>query len=492
MCDTLGNLLFYTNGIYVANHLHEKMLGSDTLNPGPVSDDFYTIGYPLEQGVLILPLPESDSLYYIFHERWPYGNGPDVLFCTIVNMKMNNGDGGIAQKNMEIIIDTLETGGLSAVKHSNGIDWWILVREYKSQSYHKLLLTKDGVSYAGHQAIGVAPYSVEVLGQSVFSPDGKKYVRYGSFSYQIGNYLEYFDFDRCTGMLSSPGFIAHQDSAGSAGAAISSNSRFLYCSSGRYVYQYDFEAEDFAASKDTVAVYDGYLSPFGTRFFLAQLAPNGKIYINTPNGNNVLHVINQPDLKGDSCQFVQHGVQLPTYNSYSMPNFPNYRLGAIPPITPSFSYSTSIDSVFFQNTSIGGIQYEWDFGDGATEMGSMTSHVYAQPGSYPVTLTVSHDCLSEIAVDTVAVVFTGVAEEGGDIIQILPNPVITIVNFILPASVPQATLNLYASTGQPVRTQHITYGWNPVSLTGLVPGLYFYEVLDEGRLLQTGKLVKIE
>ena len=297
MCDKTGNLLFYTNGIYIANYLHEKIPSSDSLSPGALNNDYYTVGYPLEQGLIILPLPDSESIFYIFHERWPYGAGVDKLYYTTVDMEMNNGQGGILEKRVEAIVDTLETGQLTAVKHANGTDWWILVREYKSQSYHRLLLTHAGVEYAGHQSIGATPYGVEVLGQAVFSPDGKKYVRYGAFSYALGNYLEYFDFDRCTGELSNPGFINHLDSAGSAGAAISANSRFLYCSSGRYIYQYDFEAADFAASKDTVAVYDGFASPFGTRFFLAQLAPNGKIYINTPNGNNVLHVIHEPDKK---------------------------------------------------------------------------------------------------------------------------------------------------------------------------------------------------
>ncbi len=273
ICDSSGNLLFYTNGISISNYLHEMIPNSDTLNPGGLSDEFYEYGYPLPQGVMILSLPGSDSLFYVFHKRWqkPMNGIPnshvDALFYTIVNMNMNNGTGGIVEKRIELIIDTLSTGELTAVKHSNGIDWWLLVREFRKQRYHKLLFTNDGITYMGTQAIGVAPYSVEVLGQAVFSPDGTKYVRYGAFSYILGSYLEYFDFDRCTGELSNPGFISHLDSAGSAGAAISPNSRFLYCSSGRFIYQFDFQAEDFAASKDTVAVYDGFLSPFPTRFF---------------------------------------------------------------------------------------------------------------------------------------------------------------------------------------------------------------------------------
>jgi PKD repeat protein len=34
------------------------------------------------------------------------------------------------------------------------------------------------------------------------------------------------------------------------------------------------------------------------------------------------------------------------------------------------------------------VTYEWDFGDGATGTGAVTTHTYATPGSYVVTLTV--------------------------------------------------------------------------------------------------------
>ena len=59
-----------------------------------------------------------------------------------------------------------------------------------------------------------------------------------------------------------------------------------------------------------------------------QLGPDGKIYISANNSIPNLHVINNPDLPGDSCDVCQHCIELPTFNAFSMPNFPNYRLGA--------------------------------------------------------------------------------------------------------------------------------------------------------------------
>ena len=44
--------------------------------------------------------------------------------------------------------------------------------------------------------------------------------------------------------------------------------------------------------------------------------------------------------------------------------------------------------VTFNNTSFGGIRYEWDFGDGTGSVGFSPSHLYTQPGKYRVSLRV--------------------------------------------------------------------------------------------------------
>src|SRR5512138_1355794 len=35
ICDSSGQLLFYTNGVYVANKNHDTLLNGSGLNPGP-------------------------------------------------------------------------------------------------------------------------------------------------------------------------------------------------------------------------------------------------------------------------------------------------------------------------------------------------------------------------------------------------------------------------------------------------------------------------
>ena len=66
-----GELLFYTNGCSISNKEHETMLNGNDISPGEVHEiqcDLY--GYTAgSQSSLILPMPDNDSIYYIFHKR---------------------------------------------------------------------------------------------------------------------------------------------------------------------------------------------------------------------------------------------------------------------------------------------------------------------------------------------------------------------------------------------------------------------------------------
>jgi PKD repeat protein len=48
------------------------------------------------------------------------------------------------------------------------------------------------------------------------------------------------------------------------------------------------------------------------------------------------------------------------------------------------------ESVFFTDTSTGALTHAWDFGDATTSTEASPTHVYAAPGDYPVTLTITN------------------------------------------------------------------------------------------------------
>ncbi len=338
LSDSLGNLLFYTNGCYIANASHEMMENGDNLNPGFLHDAQCSHGYPASDAVLAIPKPGSLSEYYLFHQAivLTTENGVSVrgipLYVTTVDMSYNNGLGKVTQKNQVVINDTLYIGHLDVVRHTNGIDWWILAPGRIDGDFYRLLVKSDIIEGPFFQQLEFDTLRNKTGAQSVFSPDGSIFVQY---KVQDGIYI--YSFDRSTGLLSNHQRIPLEEYTLPGGCAISPNSRFLYVNTVTNIYQFDLEADDIGASKILVAEYDGYVSTFPTSFFKQQLGPDCRIYINSPNGVDVLHVIKYPDLPGLACEVVQHGVQLPARHQISLPNFPHYRTGTPYPVCGSTS-----------------------------------------------------------------------------------------------------------------------------------------------------------
>jgi hypothetical protein len=330
ICDNSGNLLFVTNGIYVADASGDTMQNGSGLNPSSYTS-LYPDGLPPMQMNIIIPDPGNADLYYLFHTTIddPFGALlTRFLYYSIIDMSQNSGKGAVTLKNQVLIADSLSAGNLTACKHANGRDWWLIKHKAYSTLYYLYLITPFGIQGPFIQNIG--KYRINDVGQAAFSPNGECFAYYNLDGQNAD--IEIFNFDHCSGVLSNPVHIAMLDSATGVGVAFSPNSQYLYVSSLRYVYQFDVTSTNIPATQTTVAVWDGFYSPnppFGTFFDIAQLAPDGKIYIATGNGTFHLHVINQPDSAGLACDLVQHGIPLPAYNFNSLPNHPNYFLGAL-------------------------------------------------------------------------------------------------------------------------------------------------------------------
>ncbi|MBK9275195.1 MAG: T9SS type A sorting domain-containing protein [Flavobacteriales bacterium] len=326
--DANGNLLFSTNGSFVANGLGDTLLNGTGLNPSSYTSMFPE-GLYLSQACLILPKPDTPGIYYLFHGTIDdqVTTTANYLYLTTIDMSLDGGLGGVITKNQVLISDTLNVGKITAVRHANGRDWWMFCHKVTTNIYHRLLVTPNGVANDGTQAIGVI--RPRDGGQVCFSPDGSKFAYYWG---QFNQDLEVFDFDRCTGLFTNPVHILIDDYDQMGGVAFSPNSRYLYVSSVEDVYQYDVQAADIGASMVHIAHWDGFYSPFppfATLFDIAQLAPDGKIYISTGNSTDKLHVINDPDSAGLACNIEQHGIDLQRYFSNSLPNHPNYHLGPV-------------------------------------------------------------------------------------------------------------------------------------------------------------------
>ena len=326
--DAQGELLFYSNGCRVYDASLNIMVNSDGLNPGDIADDrcdkAYTAGH---QSMIVLPSISLPSIYHILHKRIIIDPETEVLvvsdtlFHTIVYLDLNNGLGEVVQKNKPINLERLNFGQMTAVKNATNDGWWIISGGFNSDTYEIYKLSSNENITVHQQSIDEPILETYHFLQTVLSPDGNLYIR--TFAEQ-GIFL--YDFDRELGELSNPRHIDFAIEPKFGGAAISSNGRFLYVNSLLEVWQFDLWAEDIEASKVLIATYDGYQSPFASTFFHAQLGPDCKLYYNSSNGVDVLHVMHNPNAKGLACNFEQHGVSLFTSHGASLPYFPSYRL----------------------------------------------------------------------------------------------------------------------------------------------------------------------
>ena len=334
MSDLAGNLLFYSNGFSICNDNNDTMLNGAGIDSSYVLTQWYNDGQPAAQTMLVIPQPGNETRYYnIFHvtidTTWNNGviafENALKLRHTIIDMTLDSGRGDVTQRELPLMYDTLSAGQVQGVKHANGRDWWVLIPRYAGGVFYSFLVTPDTVNGPINQQLGPNLIGASIR-HVIFSPDGNKYA-----FVDHRNHLLIYDFDRCTGVLSNAIQIPVLDSMIARGVAFSPNSRYLYMSSHLYLYQFDTWATNIAASQITVAEWDTFYSPqppSATTFYLPMLANDDKIYINTSNATDRMHIINSPDSGGLACDVCQHCLNLPTLNSFTMPNYPNYFLGA--------------------------------------------------------------------------------------------------------------------------------------------------------------------
>ncbi len=336
--DSQGNLLFYTNGFYIADASNDTMQNGSGINPSAYTT-YFDDGLYIPQSHVIIPKPGSNSIYYMFHttaDTFPGYTHSKHLYLSEIDMSLNGGLGAVTTKNQILYSDSMNYGKLAMCKTANGRDWWLMVSTIGSNKFVKFLITVNGVILGPYyQNIGVN--RVAGAGEAWFSPDGKRFAQYWKNIPSVPVSVELFDFNRCTGMLSNAVSLPMgYENSTQVGLAFSPNSNVLYVSNVFHVYQYDLTAANIAASQQMVATYDSFLSvnpncstctPLQTLFCLSALAPDGKIYISTGNSTVHWHTIDNPDSLGIGCNVNQHSVQVPAYYFNTIPNHPNYFLG---------------------------------------------------------------------------------------------------------------------------------------------------------------------
>ncbi len=395
ICDSSGNLLFYSDGISIWDSSHNLM--KDNLG-NPVNN---LKGDPSAvQSGLVVPNPGNDKIYYLF--SLPPG-GIDIAYYSVIDF--TSGTGVVTQKNVGLSgysVGTNTSEKITVTLHNNGIDFWVLTHQSGSNRFVLHKVTASGISTTPIlQDVGSRLGSFGDLGVMKFSPDGKRLAMATYFE----NKLDIYDFNDDTGRLTLKETIAL---GACFGLEFSPNSNLLYVTYGRGIgggnmVQYDLTTAGLIKSTE-IDIY----APVGSPLSCMQIGIDNKIYVSV-NTSEYMGVIQNPNNRGLACGYDHTAINLnpsgatDTYAedipsgwgvSFSrakhhahlgLPNF----IQAFFAINISTKGLCEGDATKFSVSTKSYTNYNWDFGDGNTSTDASPSHTYALAGTYNVSVFLS-------------------------------------------------------------------------------------------------------
>ncbi len=327
IADSLGQLIFYTNGFRIGNKNFEIISGSDTLDYTSITNN-WPYGQPILNGAFFLPSLSNPNEILLFHKDWQIKTFLNLLtftsyntWYTVLDKTMNNGLGGLVSRNNILYNSEICRDGMQAVKHANGRDYWIVLQDDDTSTFITFLYTPTGFYGPFFQNMNIPIFRASG-NNSIFNRQGTKYA-----TICWNNNLMLFDFDRCTGQFTDNNQVDTTWLFLGPIFCFSANGNKIYRSNFDEIYQYDTADVNFNLSRDTVAIYDGYFDIDSTKFGTMYLADDNKIYISSVYGYQ--HIINKPDLTGIACNLSQHSIKHPVVVDDAFPNYINYDLGPL-------------------------------------------------------------------------------------------------------------------------------------------------------------------
>lgn len=344
--------------------------------------------------VAIVPYPGHDSLYYIFTTDALENDLLGGYNYSIVNINHDNGKGEVINKNIPLWPSCTER--MAVAHHSNGVDLWLITNDKNSNVFRSWLITCNGILPAHVISVTGAvldQYRDINAGVIKVSPDGKTLCQtHFPFFDELThppNFVQLFDFDNGTGVISNPRSISFSDAQYNH-AEFSPNSKLLYLTrpSNKKIDQLNISLPTMTA---ILASRVSFTTPRG--YFDIQLGPDEKIYISQPSAP--LAVINQPDVAGVGCNFREDQVDIAPGTAFiGLPFHINDFVYADDPQN-GFSF-TILDSCtgkvqFTARSNFpAAITWEWDFGDGNTSNLQNPLHTFSPAGrAYTVRLKIS-------------------------------------------------------------------------------------------------------
>jgi hypothetical protein len=384
--DSVGELLFYTNGSQVYNKLNQIMFNGDSLG-GHISS---------MQSAIIVPDPANNHEYYIFTTDAKENDFQNGLRWSKVDISLENGLGAVTTKNNLLLTGVRER--LTAIKRPGCTGYWVVTYQdpYKYFSYP---VTSTGIGSPvitivnGYNAIlsSPAPHSVGML---KINPLNLTFIN--SFFYTLSYCLEIGKFNISNGQFILKNIFIPSYPYSSYEFIDSS---ILFASTPNVPYSVDKlilqnQADTFQVTTVSTTMVLGAKS--------LKLGPDGKMYIFRFNKKKLSAIINptdtNPSIFIDSIIGLENNCKIGPPNGLQIPS------PTIAPPQAQFLYSAAkicTDScISFINRSCDAYAFEWFF-EGAVPAYSTEKNpqniCYPTSGNFGVMLVAHHGAYSDTA-----------------------------------------------------------------------------------------------
>jgi large repetitive protein len=390
-----GGLLFYTDGTTIYDATHRSMPDGGGLTGNPNG------GTP----AVICRVPGQTNRYYVITNSGVVGT-PGTLTSTIVDMtlKGNNianpnlfapalGNVDASAKSVPIPGLTNEAEPMVIIKHSNGVDYWLITQVANSNTFNVTLITATGFTTTP-VTLNTSPGFVVTFTASQFAynePLGKLAIA----AADINKNVLILNFDNAIGALTFDQYLNNSAATTTTQPVqydlewSDNTGAFLYVSqqgdatTNGSLLQYDLQATN--ASANIVAV-NGMVRSYGL-----QLAPDSMIYHlyqTTAGGPIFLGRINDPDTIATEVNY-----QDSLFNAqFNAKQFPTFLVAQPVTIFPEFTFSGTCSNTpvtFFPTVDPGADSVKWTFGETPPTLSNAWSpiHTFTAGGTFIVRLT---------------------------------------------------------------------------------------------------------
>lgn len=471
MSDANGNLLFYSNGSTIYNRNHQTMQNGD----GLLSHSSNT------QAAFVVPFPGNPNQYFVIT--------PGPYYYSIVDMTLDNGNGGILPSAKNILIISENSEKVAGLLAANQTDIWLITYGSSQKRFNTYKITPSGISTT--PVVSEFTTASGHYGYMKISPDGTK-IAMANFD----NNFHLYDFDAITGTVSNQKIINFSlGGHGSYGIEFSPNNNLVYVADHRgqnKVVQFDITL----STPELIAASGTALGANPHALGALQLGPDNKIYL-AKESSRYLGVINQPNVIGTGCDFVSEGVNLGTKTSnLGLPGFVASALTYSEPYINSF---TPISGNVGNTVTISGINFNTTPGNNFVSFNGIPATVVSATTTSLTVVVPQNATTGEISVavgcglvastNDFTVTALGINNFNEASIALFPNPSTGIFN-ITADLIGTSNITLFDLNGRNVHQSETANLKNKsLDLSQLQNGIYILTIKNGDRMYSK-KLIK--